>query len=924
MQNQPAGAKPINSRPTGTVTFLFTDIEGSTKRWEAYPQQMRAALQRHDTILRSAIERHSGHVFKTMGDAFCAAFSSPNDAIQATLDAQHALHREPWPQGIGSVAVRAALHTGTPEEWDGDYFGPPVNRVARLLSAGHGGQTLLSLATQELVRDDLPAGVELLDMGERRLKDLFRPEHVFQLLAQDLPSNFPSLKTLDARPNNLPTQPNPLVGREKEAREAAGILRKPGTRMLTLTGPGGTGKTRLGLQMAADMVDEFDDGAMFVDLSALLESALVVPTIARVLGVQEQGATPLVDTLKEYLKEKQMLLVLDNFEQVLEAGKQIASLLQSASRLKVLATSRIPLRLQAEREYAVAPLSLPDTRQGHLPSLEQLTQYGAVRLFIERAQAVKADFEVTNDNAPSVAEICVRLDGLPLAIELAAARVKMLPPQAMLSRLQNRLKMLTGGAKDLTARQQTLRGAIDWSYDLLGEGHKQLFQRMAVFQGGRTLEGLEAVCNSEELQVYGQLQVEVFDGVETLLSSSLIQQREDVDGESRFWMLETIHEYAKEKLEESGELDALEREHALFFMRLAEQAEPHLTGKKQVEWMGRVEEEHDNLRAALRWAMKGGSDSANANNAKNDERVEAGLRIGGALYRFWLVRGYWGEGRDALEGLLTRARGVVGCSSGVMAKALNLAGTLFYMQGDYTTARSLYEESLALNREIGDNSGIALSLGGLGIVAQMQGDNATARPLLEEGLALRRELGDKGGIANSLGGLGIVAQMQGDYFTARSLYEESLALNREIGDKNGIAGCLGNIGNLEYSMGEYGSALSHYKESLLAFLEMGDKHNIAWCLGGVGGARAQIGQRRQTGEVEKEVEEVERGARLLGAAEALLKEIGSVLEPVDRIPYDGGVSSARSVLGEVRFERLRHEGQAMSMEQAIEYALEER
>ena len=415
------------SPPTGTLTFLFTDIEGSTKLWEANAPAMQAALARHDELLRSVIEERGGYVFKTVGDAFCCAFWTATDALDAALEVQRTLFEEEWQQ-TGPLRVRMALHTGAAEEREGDYFGPPVNRVARLLSAGHGGQVLLSLPTQELVRDQLPKDTSLIDLGERHLKDLFRPERVFQLLAPGLPSEFPPLRTLEAYRNNLPLQPTPLVGREREVSEVCEILRGDETRHLTLTGPGGIGKTRLALQAAADLLDDFPDGTFFAQLATFTDSELLLPSVAETLGVREVGEQPLDERLKEYLSERRLLLVLDNFEQVLEAAPAVSELLAGAAGLKVLATSRTPLRLYGEHVFPVPPLSMPDLNSP--PPLERLTQYEAVRLFVERASAVKPDFEVTNDSAPAVAEICARLDGLPLAIELAAARITMLPPRA--------------------------------------------------------------------------------------------------------------------------------------------------------------------------------------------------------------------------------------------------------------------------------------------------------------------------------------------------------------------------------------------------------------------------------------------------------------------------------------------------------------
>src|SRR5918998_663315 len=505
--------------PTGTVTFLFTDIEGSTKLWEKSPRGMQVALIRHDAVLWEAIERHGGFVFKTVGDAFCAAFPTALSALEAALAAQRGLFSEAWGTEIGTLRARMALHTGATHERDGDYFGPPVNRVARLLSAGHGGQILLSSSTQELVRDHLPAATHLRYLGEKRLKDLSRPERIFQLTTPALPSEFPPLKTLESHTNNLPLQATPLVGREREVEAVCGLLRSSETRLLTLLGPGGTGKTRVGLQVAAELVDDFEDGVFFVPIAAITDPTLVAPTIARVLGLSEGGARPAEELLEGYLRDRQTLLLLDNLEQVLEAAPIVERLLSNAPNLKILATSRIPLGLYGEYEFPVPPLSLPDPDS--LPPLEHLTEYEAIRLFVERARAVRPAFSLTEENGPAVVEICERLDGLPLAIELAAARIKLLPPRVLLDRLGNRLKILTGGARNLPERQRTLRNAIEWSYGLLDEGEKVLFARLAAFSGGSTLEAVEAVCDGKV-----DPPVDAFEGVSSLLDKSLLRQEE--------------------------------------------------------------------------------------------------------------------------------------------------------------------------------------------------------------------------------------------------------------------------------------------------------------------------------------------------------------------------------------------------------------
>ncbi|MFL5732669.1 MAG: ATP-binding protein, partial [Chloroflexia bacterium] len=683
----------MSELPSGTLTFLFTDVEGSTARWEHHTQAMKVALERHDSILRRAIEENGGYVFRLEGDAFRAAFSTAPAALLAALHAQRGFAAQPeqWPEETGPLRVRMALHTGAVELKNGDYVGPSLNRMARLLSTAHGGQTVLSQATEQLVRDSLPTGANLIDLGEHRLRDLIRPERIFQLVVPGLPSDFPPLKTLDSRPNNLPLQPTPFIGRVKEMAGLREMMERDDLRLLTLTGVGGTGKTRLAAQVAADLLDGYPDGVWFVDLAPLTDNRQVMPAVAGVLGVKENAGGPLVEALIDSVGQKQMLLVLDNFERVVAAAPQVSQLLVACSGLKVLATSRVPLRVSQEQEYPVSPLALPDP--AHLPSLEQLTQYEAVRLFIDRAVAIRPDFEVNNDNAPAVAEICARLDGLPLAIELAAARIRLFPPRALLSRLSSRLKLLTTGGKDLPARQQTLRGTIEWSYDLLDEGERQLFHRTAVFQGGRTFEAFEAVCNYD-----GQLKVDLLEGIEALVSQSLMQQREGVDGEPRFLMLETIQEYGREKLAESGEEAELRRQHLAYYLTLAEEAGPHLTGEGQYEWLVRLEEEYDNIRAGLRWAREEGE--------RRD--AEDGLKLAAAMGDFWGILGRYREGREQLEGALAAvpeeqtgdARSKEVARAG--GRALYALGAITHNQGDLAAARAYMEKGLEVARYAGD------------------------------------------------------------------------------------------------------------------------------------------------------------------------------------------------------------------------------
>jgi predicted ATPase/tetratricopeptide (TPR) repeat protein len=693
----------------------------------------------------------------------------------------------------------------------------------------------------------------------------------------------------ESRPNNLSVLLTPLIGRETELEAIKKLLVGENVRLVTLTGPGGTGKSSLSLTVARELIPQFPNGVFMVALTAIGEPELVGPTIAQTLSIKEERGVALIDSIKEFLRSRRMLLVIDNFEQVISAAPVLNDLLAAAPQVQILVTSRAALHLRGEHEFPVSPLALPDLKR--LPTLEELGRYSSIALFVSRAQAMKSDFSLNEANAQAVAEICFKLDGLPLAIELAAARIKLLPPAAMAKRMESRLKMLTGGARDLPERQQTMRGAIAWSYDLLDNEEKTLFNRLAVFVGGCSLEDAEAVCNAAD-----PLGIDVLDGVTSLVNKSLLRQKEHEGAEGRFSMFETIREFALDQLMQTEELEVIRDAHLSFYLDLAEQGESELTGSSQAIWLDRFDMDHDNLRAALSYTVE-------------KKRFKEGLQLAGALWRFWDVRGHVTEGRGVLEELLTLTQAIA-VAPNVRAKALNGAGVLAGNQGDLARQTSIVEEGLKLYRELDDKPGIAQSINNLGSIAYSQGDYPQAEAFYSESLGIRREINDLWGVANSLNNLGSVAFSQGDCDRSIALHSESLALREQLGDKRGISMSMNNMGEVSQQQEDYPRAAALYGQSLNLRRELGDRFFIVSSL-------------HNLAEVACSRKDYERGARLFGAAEALRNTIGAPLPHAKKANFDRFIQEARDALGRADLKASWDEGRIMSLDQAIEYALAE-
>jgi predicted ATPase/class 3 adenylate cyclase len=872
---------------SAVTTFLFTDIEGSTRLWEQEPERMSVALAGHDALARAAIERHGGIVVKTTGDGIHAAFDDPVDALCATIDLQRAVADADATGGIG-LSLRCGLHAGVVERRDNDYFGRAVNRAARIMTAAHGGQVLLSQAVATLVGERLPDAVALRDLGAVRLRDLADHEHLFQVLHPQLRADFPALRTLEATPNNLPQRVTSFIGRERELAEARKLLE--GARLLTLTGPGGIGKTRLSLQLAADVTESFPDGLWFVELAAISDARLVPQAVASALGVKEEAGRPVAEAVVRHVKELRTLLILDNCEHLVAACAELAAqLLRSSSHLKILTSSREHLNIAGESVYTVPGLSVPGI--DHKSSFEGIPPYEAMHLFIDRAVAAYPAYRTTDQNTLAIADICRRLDGIPLAIELAAARVRALPVEEIAQRLSDRFKLLTGGDRTALPRQQTLQALIDWSYDLLTEPERALLRQLSVFAGGWTLEAAETVAGGELARS------DVFDLLSHLVEKSLIVAEPE---RGRFRLLETVRQYAEARLRESGEEAPARSRHLAFYLDLAEKARPQLVGPEQGAWLARLDLERENLLSAHRWCdqEEGGG--------------ELGLKLASSLRYYWIFRGLLGLGHRVTVESLRRP----GVDQRGLARweTLFQAGQLCSWMARYAEAQGYLEESLAIAREIGDKQMIEKVLQPLGLAAHGQGNPDKARGHFEEALALAQELGNRRELAAAQNALAQLHRAEGDLDTAEPLYANVLSLARELEDRQSVAIALLNLAMVSIARGAGDRARAILLE-VSAIVEEIDSEPLAQSVLEVcAGLGALDG-------------EFERAARLYGAVEAQTERTGLRRDPTDDAFLAPLIESARQALGAAAFAASEAAGRALPFEEATHHArmwLEER
>jgi predicted ATPase/class 3 adenylate cyclase len=858
--------------PVGTVTLLFTDVEGSTRLLAAAGDKYGSLLETHQQLIITAIGDHGGHVVDTQGDSFFAAFASPTAGLEAAIQAQRSLQEHDWPDGM-ALRVRMGLHTGEVKVVGDKYVGMEVHRAARIGDAGHGDQILVSEATRFLVDDTLPGKVRLIDLGEYKLKDLSRPERIHQVVGPGLIGDFPPLRTVEEGQERFHGPVSPLIGRIQELKEITELVEGPEARLLTLTGPGGTGKTRLALEVAVDLQDNFDDGVVFVPLASVSSPDTVISAILQALGARESAGRSPLSTLIGYLESRHMLVVLDNFEHVMEAAPMLGEIMSASDRLKLLVTSREVLRLTAEWEFSVPPLSTP----GETNSLEDVAQSEAVQLFIERAQGVDRGFALTPQNVEAVASICRLLDGLPLAIELAAARIRLLSPKDIATRLERDLDLLVGGPRDMPERQRALRSTIDWSYQLLDEADKTLFRRLGVFAGSWTLDAMAAVCATGDL--------DAFEGLASLVDKSLVYRRSDEDSpEARFSMLRSIREFAVQRLEEGHDYKVAREAHAQYFLELANRGGPHFLGSGQRVWSDLLNADIDNLRSAMNWFLT--------------HDVGRATEMGWALWPYWWILNHFEEGATWMQTALESKEPL---SQDARGKANAILGMLAFGRGDYDTAVVACKEALGLCEASGNDFGTGLVLTFLGVL------NALDDPIRAEQLVTRatekfQDAGNPWGEAFGMFSLGRVLALQERYPEAVDLIEEAIARIRVVGERVVLALALINLGWTRLALFDSASADVAFEEALQLLLEVKDTVGTARVLEGLAGASLVAG-------------EPENAAVLFGAAEGARRSVGADVWIPDALSHERTENAIRHALGAERYEALWTEGTALTPEE---------
>ena len=799
--------------PTGILTLLFTDIEGSTRLLQQLGDRYAGVLKECRRLLRLAFQQGNGYEVDTQGDAFFVVFERASDAISSAIAAQRALFAAHWPDRA-PVRVRVGIHTGEPRPTEEGYIGLDVHHAARIMSAAHGGQTLLSQATRELVADELSDTVTLRDLGEYRLKDIAGLSHLFQLVVPDLPADFPPLATASAQRAlyNIPSPSTSFVGREQEVAAISHRLKRPDVRLLTLFGTGGVGKTRLALQVAAELTPRFA-GICFVPLDQLSDADSIVPAIAGALEIPAgQEGVPLIEQVQATLRPSPFLLILDNFEQVLPARRAIINLLSGCPHLKIVITSRALLHVQAEHLFEVPPLPLPTNEA--LRDLEKLSRNAAITLFVQRARAVAAHFHLTATNAAAVAGICARLDGIPLAIELAAARMRHFSAPAVLAQLERGLSVLQGVTQDAPPRQHTLQEAIAWSYQLLEPAEQRVFRRLAAFAGGATLESASHVCAEPD-----ETEEQITEVLMALVDKSMVQRSEADESDTRYWLLQTLSEYGVERLTEVEELESIRAAHAAFYLSWVERVAPLLSGAEQILWLDRLDQDYENVRAALEWLSRVPEETG---------RAEQALRLCIALLGYWEIRGYFREGTSYIERVLTNSPAT---ASSVRAQALHGAGFLALMQDDNERAGQFLRESQSLFRESGDRPGMANILRLQGNLALAKNNYKIARRLLEEALTIYRERGDIQKAASTRGALAQIALAQCDFSRARTLLDENAAIYSASGEQDGTAYllCLQSL-LLFLSRSDSAEASALAEQSLARYKAVGNRRFVAYVL----------------------------------------------------------------------------------------------